>query len=169
MCCFHEQNWSKHGSFQTHNLGNKNGCHNTSIYIPFTNFHHGYEITNKHIRQLGKFEQGIEYLQEWHKNIQPQKHCYISQQTQVILSRNYGVCIKCHFHEESVIFKQHTFDKINCGYLLNFDVSQYFVALISMIFSNLVTPNVSWGYYWNKYIDIAKDAKSRCERVYTIK
>ncbi len=46
-----------------------------------------------------------------------------------------------------MIFKQHTFDKINCGYLLNFDVSQYFVALISMIFSNLVTPNVSWGYY----------------------
>jgi hypothetical protein len=27
------------------------------IYIPFTNFHHGYEITNKHITQLGKFEQ----------------------------------------------------------------------------------------------------------------
>ncbi len=37
-----------------------------------------------------------------------------------------------------MIFKQHMFDKIGCGYSFSFDVSQYFVALISMIFSNLV-------------------------------
>jgi hypothetical protein len=87
---------------------------------------------------LGKFEQWTNYLREWHNNIQLQQHFYISQQTQVIHNRNYGVCTKCQFHEESVIFKQHMFDKIDCGYSFSFDVSQYFVALISMIFSNLV-------------------------------
>jgi hypothetical protein len=62
------------------------------IYIPFTKFHYGYEITNKHITRLDRFEQWIDYLQEWHTNIQPQQHFYISQQTQVILGRDYGVC-----------------------------------------------------------------------------
>jgi hypothetical protein len=41
-----------------------------------------------------------------------------------------GLChIQCHFHEESVIFKQHTFDRIDLKYPSHyFDVVQIFVA-----------------------------------------
>ncbi len=44
-----------------------------------------------------------------------------------------GLChIQCHFHEENVIFRQHTFDRVDHKYPSNyFDVVRIFVAFLS--------------------------------------
>ncbi len=44
---------------------------------PFTNFVYYYEVTHKHIMQLDKFYQRMDYLQKWHNGIQPQQCFYI--------------------------------------------------------------------------------------------
>jgi hypothetical protein len=70
------------------------------------------------------------YLSQWHHSIQPQQCFHVNERKKK--NQVKGLChIQCHFHEKSVIFKQHTFDRIDCKYPSNyFDVVQIFVVFL---------------------------------------